>query len=178
MKRHKQSSHLSWGEYILLDQSENTETANRQAPGKGSSDPHSKARPHLQRVRRPRSAFAPWRSAPAPAFSCGQTSRRGGGLPSCRACVRSTMRLRSNSANTPTVCHMARPVGVVVSIASVSEWNFTPRARRSSNMAIRSCKVRPNQSSFHTVAGWRDRREYAQSDSWLSSASYLGAALS
>jgi hypothetical protein len=60
----------------------------------------------------------------------------------------------------------------------VSEWNFTPRARRSSNMVIRSRKVRPNQSSFRTVAGWQDRREYAQSDSWLSSVSYLAAAFS
>jgi len=39
--------------------------------------------------------------------------------------VRSEVKLLSNSANTPIICHMARPVGVVVSIGSVSEWNFT-----------------------------------------------------
>jgi hypothetical protein len=31
-----------------------------------------------------------------------------------------------SSARTPIICHMARPVGVAVSFASVSEWNFTP----------------------------------------------------
>src|SRR5580692_10452635 len=36
------------------------------------------------------------------------------------------------------ICHMARPVGVAVSIASVSEWNFTPRARRSSSIVNKS----------------------------------------
>ena len=36
--------------------------------------------------------------------------------------------------------------------ASVSEWNFTPRARRSSSMVIRSRKPRPSRSRFHTIS--------------------------
>jgi hypothetical protein len=40
---------------------------------------------------------------------------------------------------------------VSVSIASVSERNFTPRARRSS-IAIRSRKLRPSRSSFQTMS--------------------------
>jgi hypothetical protein len=35
--------------------------------------------------------------------------------------VRSTISDRSSSANTPVICHMARPVGVSVPIASVSD---------------------------------------------------------
>jgi hypothetical protein len=38
--------------------------------------------------------------------------------------VRSLIRLRSSSASTPIICHMARPVGVSVSICSVRERNF------------------------------------------------------
>jgi hypothetical protein len=37
--------------------------------------------------------------------------------------VRSIIRLRSSSANTPINGHMARPVGVSVSIASVNDWS-------------------------------------------------------
>jgi hypothetical protein len=55
------------------------------------------------------------------------------------------------SASTPIICRMARPVGVAVSIASVSEWNFTPRARRSSSMVIRSRRLRPSRSGPHTI---------------------------
>ena len=42
-------------------------------------------------------------------------------------------RLRSDSAKTPIICHM--------SIASVSERNLTPRARRSSSIVMRSRKL-------------------------------------
>ncbi len=66
--------------------------------------------------------------------------------------VRSETRLLSTSASTPIICHMAQPVGALVSIASVSEWNFTPRARGSSSMVIRSRKLRPCRSSFHTMS--------------------------
>jgi len=66
--------------------------------------------------------------------------------------VRSEIRDRSSSASTPIICHMARPVGVAVSIASVSEWNFTPRARRSSSIVIRSRRLRPSRSSFQTIS--------------------------
>ena len=55
------------------------------------------------------------------------------------ACVRSTIKLRSSSASTPIICHMARSVGVAVSIASVSEWNFTPRARREVPPGMAQC---------------------------------------
>ena len=41
------------------------------------------------------------------------------------AFVRSLIRLYSNSAISPTICHMARPVGESVSFASVSERKFT-----------------------------------------------------
>jgi hypothetical protein len=44
-----------------------------------------------------------------------------------------------SSARTPIVCHMTRPAGVAVSIASVSEWNFTPIAQAAAR-----------RSSFHT----------------------------
>ena len=40
--------------------------------------------------------------------------------------VRSVISERSSSASTPIICHMARPVAVSVSIASVSERNCTP----------------------------------------------------
>jgi len=59
--------------------------------------------------------------------------------------VRSLIRLRSSSARRPIICHMARPVGVAVSMASVSERNLTPRCLRSSRMVIRSWKLRPRQ---------------------------------
>jgi hypothetical protein len=39
------------------------------------------------------------------------------------------IRHRSTSARTPIICHMARPVGVSVSMASVNERNFRPRHR-------------------------------------------------
>ena len=66
--------------------------------------------------------------------------------------VRSLIRLRSSSASTPIICHMARPVGVSVSMCSVSERNFTRRCLRSSSMVIRSRKLRPSRSSFHTIS--------------------------
>jgi DNA helicase II / ATP-dependent DNA helicase PcrA len=50
--------------------------------------------------------------------------------------------LRSNSAIRPIICHMARPVGVSVSIASVSDRNFTPRFLRSSSMVMRSRRLK------------------------------------
>src|ERR1035437_5237420 len=46
---------------------------------------------------------------------------------------------------------MARPVGAVVLIAAVSDRNFTPRSRKLSSRAMRSRKLRPSLSSFHTV---------------------------
>jgi hypothetical protein len=46
---------------------------------------------------------------------------------------------------------MAPPVGVSVSIASVSYRNFTPAAFRSSSTVIRSHKLRLSRSSFHTL---------------------------
>jgi len=43
-------------------------------------------------------------------------------------------------------------VGVVVSMASVSERKATPRAFRSSKRSIRSCSDRLSRSSFQTVS--------------------------
>ena len=53
------------------------------------------------------------------------SGRRWGGSKSTTAAftpagVRSLIRLLSSSARTPIICHMARPVGVSVSMASVS----------------------------------------------------------
>jgi len=62
------------------------------------------------------------------------------------------IRLRSNSARTPIICHIARPVGISVSIASVRDRNFTPRCFKSSSIVIRLRKLRPNRSSFQTVS--------------------------
>jgi len=67
------------------------------------------------------------------------------------AFVRSCINDRSSSASIPTICHMARPVGVSVSIASVSDWKATPCAFRLSSRAIRSRNDRPSRSSFQTV---------------------------
>src|ERR1019366_3814550 len=47
------------------------------------------------------------------------TPRRSAALTPAR--VRSVISERSSSASTPIICHMARPVGVSVSIASVSD---------------------------------------------------------
>jgi len=44
-----------------------------------------------------------------------------------------------------------RPVLFAVSIALMSEWNLTPRARRSPSIVIRSRRLRPSRSSFHTI---------------------------
>jgi len=79
----------------------------------------------------------------------GQTRRRA----SCRpARVRSAIRLRSSSASAPIICHVARPVGVVASISSVSDRNVISRSRKLSSMAIGSRKMRPNLSIFHTMS--------------------------
>jgi len=43
----------------------------------------------------------------------------------------------------PILCHLAWPVGVSVSMCSVSERNFTPRFFRSSRMVIRSSSCGP-----------------------------------
>ena len=45
-----------------------------------------------------------------------------------------------------------RPVGVAVSIASVSDRNFTPRPRNPPSIAIRPRNPRPSRSSFHTLS--------------------------
>ncbi len=68
------------------------------------------------------------------------------------AFVRSCINGRSSSASIPAICHMARPVGVSVSIASVNDWKATPFAFRSSSRAIRSRRDRPSRSSFQTVS--------------------------
>ena len=47
---------------------------------------------------------------------------------------------------------MGRPVGVSVSMASVSDLNFTPRCFKSSSIVMRSRRLRPNLSSFHTMS--------------------------
>jgi hypothetical protein len=47
--------------------------------------------------------------------------------------VRSMMRLRSSSASTPIFCHMAKPVGVSVSMAGQrTELHATGRGSRQS----------------------------------------------
>ena len=69
-----------------------------------------------------------------------------------KARVRSLIRLRSSSASTPIICHIARPVGVVVLIASVNDRNLMPRSRKPSSMAIRSRKLQPSLSSFQTMS--------------------------
>ncbi len=56
----------------------------------------------------------------------GWSNMPGASRPFTAARVRSLIRLRSKSASTPIICHMARPVGLPVSIASVSERNFAP----------------------------------------------------
>jgi hypothetical protein len=66
--------------------------------------------------------------------------------------VRSVMRHLSNSANTRIIRHMAQHAGVAVSIAWVSEWNFTPGARMSSSIVVRLRKLRPSLSSFQTMS--------------------------
>ncbi len=47
---------------------------------------------------------------------------------------------------------MKRPVGVSVSIASVSDWKATLCAFRSSSRIIRSRNDRPSRSSFQTIS--------------------------
>lgn len=63
---------------------------------------------------------------------------------------RSTIKLRSRSASTPIVCHMARRVGVVVAIASVIDWKAIPRSRSSSNGAL--------SDNVQAVGGWSPHR--------------------
>ena len=64
-------------------------------------------------------------------------------LPSLRlACARRLANDLTSSANAPIVCHMARPVGVAVSVASMNQWNFTPRARRS------GCRLVENRNRY------------------------------
>ena len=58
----------------------------------------------------------------------------------------------SSSASIPTICYMARPVGVVVSMASVSDRKATPRTFRSSRRLIKSRSERPSRSSFQTIS--------------------------
>jgi hypothetical protein len=50
------------------------------------------------------------------------------------ALVRSVISPRSSSASNATMCSMARPVGVTVSMASVMLWKRTPRAWMSCRM--------------------------------------------
>src|ERR1022692_4552218 len=64
--------------------------------------------------------------------------------------------------HTPVICHMALPVGVAVSIASVSEWNFTPPAQRSSSIVIMSRTSWSRRSSFHTIGGSPARSDFQQ----------------
>jgi hypothetical protein len=51
------------------------------------------------------------------------------------ALVRSCIRERSSSASTPTICHMARPVGVWVSMDSVRDLNLILCPFRSDSVA-------------------------------------------
>ena len=120
-------------------------------PDRASSGQRSGGRQHTGGLTLFRSVSGRGRSAPtwSSTFRPNFTPRRCAAFTPAR--VRSEISDLSSSARTPIICHMARPVGVAVSIASVSEWNFTPRARRSSSIVIRSRRLRPSRSSFHTI---------------------------
>ena len=121
-------------------------------PSKAWCGPRSEGRPLPLGALPRRSASGRGRSAAQSNFRLRPnfTPRRFASFTPAR--VRSAIRLRSSSARTPIICHMARPVGVSVSMASVSDRNFTPRCFRSSSIAIKSRKLRPNRSSFRTVS--------------------------
>jgi Helix-turn-helix domain of resolvase/Resolvase, N terminal domain len=60
-------------------------------------------------------------------------------------------RMSANPRQFPVVFKSVRRA-LAVSIASVSDWNLTPRARRSSSIVIRSRRLRPSRPSFHTMS--------------------------
>ena len=77
------------------------------------------------------------------------------------ALVRSRSIARSNSAKLPTICIVMRPAGVVVSIASVSDWNPAPAASIRSIRCSKSFSDLVSRSSFHTTTvsagrSWRN----------------------
>jgi len=65
--------------------------------------------------------------------------------------VRSRINCRSNSANAPNRWNTNRPPAVVVSIASVTDRNPTPRSRSAVTVSIRCGRDRPNRSNRHTT---------------------------
>jgi hypothetical protein len=109
---------------------------------------------HVQKRQCPRGALrrqsvsGRGRFAAGLVLACARISRLGVWRPSLTRRVRSPIRLRSSSVRIPIICYMARPVGVSVSIAAVSDWNFTPRFF----MVIRSRKLPLSRSSFHTMS--------------------------
>jgi hypothetical protein len=67
------------------------------------------------------------------------------------AWVRSRIRSRSNSASAPNRWKTSLPPGVVVSRASATLRNPTPRSSRVVTVSIRWRRERPSRSSFHTT---------------------------
>jgi hypothetical protein len=65
-------------------------------------------------------------------------------------------------AQTPIICHMARPAAVSVSMCSVKERNVMPWARSASNRVMRSRKLQPQRSSFQTMRVSSGRRALRQ----------------
>ena len=66
--------------------------------------------------------------------------------------VRSWIRSRSNWPSAPKIWKMSRPPGVVVSMASVSERNPTPRLDSAVTVSIKWGSERPSRSNFQTTS--------------------------